>query len=969
MFTKKVIWLLAFCFLFGSFHSQNLSFNFSKLGTEEGLNSLNIFNIQQDELGLIHISTDNGVYVFNGYNFSLIKADSLKNPTIISSFVKNRSTTIFSTREYGITEFDHKKNSYNFITKEKLTGNIDQIIIDKNYVYLLASGIRLDIYDLRTNKLISDDIKSKNKNNQAYCLFQTKNGKILVGRSDGLYELNDAKQIKIDLLKNLPVYSLTENNAGELLVGSSSKIFFIKDNTLQKEIIPVYNKATTFSIGGEKSINKIVCDAYNRIWFTSYPTENIYVYDKGITHDVFAELNITPVLINCIYKDSKENIWIGTFDDGIYLIQNTFFNNVSINLDEKILGVNKIFFKNDYVFTATSNGFYGYDINQNVIKTISAPDNVLTEPVFDIKELNNILYFTKRSQFDLSPKIFMGGNTKYFFKPLLGKLIHPLENKQLVICDWQASILLTNENASKVIDTLISFPDFSFKINSIYSSHDSLLVATNKGIYLYDFKTKTHRLLSKNANNRINDISTINNEIIYAYEEGIAYLNKNKVIKTIGSKVLIDVKKVMQHQGKIWIVTSDGLFICDSVMNPIKVFNKSNGLLSNFVNDISFNEKYACISTSKGISIAQTEQLLNYNTTINSVSIDRIKINELNYDFDRKVIALKTSDNDVTVFFNSPYFTKPNKQFYKYKLDNSNWIPLENTAFNLPAIGGGLHTLAIIASADNINWSLPTKIEFNKEAKFSETKYSFLIIIVFAIIIVSLISYFIVKRIKTRALKRIQEEQQVTLLKHQAMNALLSPHFIFNSLTSIQNYINSNNSLKASEYLAKFSRLIRMIIEKAAQGEILLRDEITRLSYYLELEKERFKNKFDYKISIDESIDVNMISIPNMIIQPHAENCIIHGILPKLEHGHLNIDFKKTPEGKLLITIEDDGIGLIKAKEHSKTGHKSLGTATIKSILELNSKLTGKTQKVTMIDKSTINADKSGTIITIELEL
>ena len=82
-----------------------------------------------------------------------------------------------------------------------------------------------------------------------------------------------------------------------------------------------------------------------------------------------------------------------------------------------------------------------------------------------------------------------------------------------------------------------------------------------------------------------------------------------------------------------------------------------------------------------------------------------------------------------------------------------------------------------------------------------------------------------------------------------------------------------------------------------------------------------------------------------------------------------SISIKKTDAGKLLITIEDDGIGLIKAKEHSKTGHKSLGTATIKNILELNSKLTGKTQVVTMVDKSTSGKGQNGTIITLELEL
>ncbi len=968
--TKKVIWLSVFAFIAHSFFSQNLGLNFHKIGTEEGMNSLNVFNIQQNENGLMHVTTDNGVYVYNSYKFSLIKTDSLINPTIINSFIKNKYSIYLSTIEKGITEIDIKLRKYKQLVPFNLKHNPDQIIVTNDYIYSLMSTISFEIIDLKSNKLIEDDIKTHNDNNQAYCLYKTKDGKILVGRSDGLYEVQNNKQIKLAFFKNQPVYCLTENMDGSLVIGSSSKICFAKNNILEKEIVPIYKtKATTFSPTGEKHISKIVCDKYNRIWFTTDPNENIYVYDKGITHDVFAELNITPLLISCIYKDKNENIWIGTYDDGIYIMQNTFFNNVTINTDDKILGVNKIFFKDNFIFTATSNGFYAYDVKQNQLKTISAPDKVLTEPVYDIKESKNTIYYTKRRQFDLSSKLFIAGNTKYLFKPLGGKIIQPLANNKIILCDWLANVLLTNEDASKTLDTLISFPDYRININSIFSRSDTLLVATNKGLYYKNFKTKGYILLPKKANNKINDISTINGEIVIAYEEGIYFLNSDREIKMIGTKVLSDVKKIKQRNNHIWIVTKSDLFICDSTLTPLKVYNKSNGLLSDFINDISFNNIYACISTSKGISVAEINELINYNTTIDAVSIDNIKINERNIFFNNQTISLSANDNDVSVFFNSPYYTKPNTHFFRYKLNNSSWVTLENTSFNLPTIGWGPHTVLIEASADNINWSEPTKIEFIKERKFSETNFSYLIIIISSIIIISFISYLIIKRIKTRALKRIQDEQQVNLLKHQAMNSLLSPHFIFNSLTSIQNYINSNNSLKASEYLAKFSRLIRMIIEKASQGEILLKDEVTRLTYYLELEKERFKSKFDYTITVDEALDVNSVSIPNMIIQPHAENCIIHGILPKMEHGRLDITFKKTVNGKLLITIEDDGIGLIKAKEHSKTGHKSLGTSTIQNILELNSKLTGKTQLVTMVDKSTISADKTGTIITIELEL
>jgi ligand-binding sensor domain-containing protein len=968
--SKKVFWLCVIVFISQIYHSQNLNFNYYKVGTEEGMNSLNVFNLQQDSSGLMHVTTDNGVYLYNGYSFSIVKND-LPNPTIETSFIKDRSTIYLSTRESGITEVNYKLRQQKQIGPTKLNGQADKILVTENYMYLLSTSIRLEIIDLKTNQLINDVVKEKDKNNQAHCIYKTSDGRILVGRSDGLYEMMGLVPKKLDLIKNLPAYAITENNKGELLIGSASKIFIAKDDKLLREIVPTYKtKTTTFSIGGEKSINKIACDKFNRIWFSSYPNENIYVYYNGVTHDLFNELNITPILINCLYKDRDENIWVGTMDDGIYVFQNTFFDNISINPDEKPLSVNKIHFKDDLILTATGNGFYAYNYILNEVKTISAPDKILNEPIFDIKDMGNMIYYTKRSQLDLSGSIIISGSNSYKFKPILGKLIHKLPDGSLILCDWMANVLHTNSDASKTLDTIIPFPDFSLSVTSLYTNSDTLLIGTNKGLYYHNFKTKQTSKTSRNPDKKVNDIAIVNGQLVISHDDGIEFLNTGEELKTLGSKALNGVKKIRQKNEVIWIVTTDGLFICDKQLNPIKIYNKSNGILASFINDISFNDQYTCISTSKGISIAKTNDIIQRPTTRDAVTIDMIKINDRTKYYDGRRVELSANDNDVTIFFNSPYFSRPNKQYYRYKLDNNNWAPLENTAFNIPALEGGIkHKISIQVSTDNINWSTPTVIEFNKEEKFTESKYSYIIIIALSIMIASLISYFLIKRVKKRALKRIADEQQVNILKHQAMNSLLSPHFIFNSLTSIQNYINSNNSLKASEYLAKFSRLIRMIIEKAAQSEILLKDEITRLTYYLELEKERFKNKFDYQITVDEKLDANMVSIPNMIIQPHAENCIIHGILPKLEHGKLDITFKKTDSGKLLITIEDDGIGLIKAKEHSKTGHKSLGTATIKNILELNSKLTGKTQVVTMVDKSTLGEGKNGTIITLELEL
>jgi ligand-binding sensor domain-containing protein/two-component sensor histidine kinase len=966
---QKCYVLFSFLSLF--LHGQNLHFNHTRIGTEEGLNSLNIFSVNHFPNGLSCITTENGAYLYNGFQFSLLKHDSLKNPTVLNSSIKNNSEIYLLTREYGVVNYHLQKQTARQITPLSYSNTPDVLIENDSYLYLLTSEIRLDIFDKNNNQITEDAIKLKNKNNQAFCIFKTSKGKILLGRSDGLYELNAKQQIKNTVIKNIPVYSIAEDGNGNLFFGSASRIYKLDSKNNLSDITPVYKtKSSTFSFGGEKNITKILVDKFNRIWFTSYPNENLYVYDQNNTYDVFDAQNISPTLINNVYKDKQENIWVSTFDDGIYIFKNSFFRNTGISYAEKTLNIYKSVFKDSYLFSATSNGLYAIDLNSNALKTISAPDNILTEPIYDIQDINSKLYYSKRSQFNLSESRLTSEKYTLSFKPLLGKLIIPFKSDKLIIADWQANVLLSSKESGKKTDTLISFPDYRTNIFKLFLHNDSLFVATNKGLFLHTFSKKTNTPEVFYANQRVYDISEINGSMVLCMEDGIREFTSGKTISYTGTKTLSGVKKIEQHQNYIWLATNEGLMICDKNLTPLKLYNKSNGLISNIINDITFNNTSICISTPKGISVAGISNLIESNYAPDQISIDYLLIgNKKKYIQAGETILLNADETDVAVYFNSPVYTKPVKQYFKYKLDNGDWIFIENTTINLTGLSGGNHQLTIVASNDNINWSEPVGLSFTKEVKFTETSYSFWILIIIIASILSSVSYFFIRRSKNIALKRIQEEQQVNLLKHQAMNALLSPHFIFNSLTSIQNYINSNNSLKASEYLAKFSRLIRMIIEKASQRDIVLRDEITRLSYYLELEKERFKNKFDYYIHIGENINQDEIRIPNMIIQPHAENCIIHGILPKMEHGQLDISFQKTNTNTLLITIEDNGIGLIKAREHSKTGHKSLGTSTIKSILELNSQLSGKTQKVSMVDKSTLNPAEKGTRIEIELEL
>ena len=155
-------------------------------------------------------------------------------------------------------------------------------------------------------------------------------------------------------------------------------------------------------------------------------------------------------------------------------------------------------------------------------------------------------------------------------------------------------------------------------------------------------------------------------------------------------------------------------------------------------------------------------------------------------------------------------------------------------------------------------------------------------------------------------------QQQATELEMQALRAQMNPHFIFNSLNSINRFILQNNSEQASEYLIKFSKLVRLILQNAQDSLISLESELESLGLYLELEALRLENKFDYKITLSKDLDLFALKVPPLIVQPYAENAIWHGLTHKEEKGHLEINVSEE-NGYLFFKITDDGIGRNKA--------------------------------------------------------
>lgn len=201
-----------------------------------------------------------------------------------------------------------------------------------------------------------------------------------------------------------------------------------------------------------------------------------------------------------------------------------------------------------------------------------------------------------------------------------------------------------------------------------------------------------------------------------------------------------------------------------------------------------------------------------------------------------------------------------------------------------------------------------------------------------SVILMILLFVFIVKALYSIKIKN----KKIAL---QSLRREMNPHFIFNSLNSVNQFISENNELEANKYLTSYSNLMRNMMENSNKDFVTLSNEIEQLKKYLDLEHLRFSDKFDYEISVEETLDADAIFVPNMLLQPHLENAIWHGLRYKEDKGFLKLDFK-LEKNLVKVTIEDDGIGLKKSKELKTTNqkvHESRGlTNTLERINLLN---------------------------------
>lgn len=241
-----------------------------------------------------------------------------------------------------------------------------------------------------------------------------------------------------------------------------------------------------------------------------------------------------------------------------------------------------------------------------------------------------------------------------------------------------------------------------------------------------------------------------------------------------------------------------------------------------------------------------------------------------------------------------------------------------------------------------------------KTSAFNYILLGFIILIMISLVLIARALFSIKKKNKKIALQSLRRE--------------MNPHFIFNSLNSVNQFIAQNNELEANKYLSSYSKLMRNIMENSNKDFIPLSVEMEQMKEYLDLEHLRFNDKFNYKINIDETLDPDSIYIPNMLIQPQLENAVWHGLRYKEDMGQLTLSVKN--EGnKLSIIIEDNGIGRQKSQElktkHQRE-HKSRGLTNTQERISLLNSLYHAYISIKIIDKK---EPQTGVIVILQFPL
>lgn len=486
------------------------------------------------------------------------------------------------------------------------------------------------------------------------------------------------------------------------------------------------------------------------------------------------------------------------------------------------------------------------------------------------------------------------------------------------------------------------------------------------------------------------------------------FREQNRVMEYWGDRypqLAVSIEDVQEDQhGNIWVATK-GAGLSIITKDSVYSFDESDGLTSDVCQKIAFYKGYAWIGTNLGLNrihlgsgnmdssrveivdryrsgdvvnlltaddylivLSQKDfTFLSFNEDPKPLSyrifVDELKISEttmpLNWSDELK-LNYDQNDLDIKVRINSLLDSR--WILYKYRLTghSSEWRESTSGRIQYQDLQPGTYNLEIIGRSNNGQWTKDVKsLRFVIKPHFLQSTW-------FRVTVGSLILLFTVLLTRTfiRYKQRIEAREKALIFSNiNALKMQINPHFVFNSLNSIQYFIASNKKREANIFLAKFSTLIRNVLYSTDQARISLTKEIERMSNYIELERMRLENSFEWSLEVEPTIDRKETFLPPMLLQPLIENSIWHGLDKVDSEGKLEIKIQLR-EDALIIRIRDNGPGIKeeKLKEIRESGNKrSIGIQNVLKRLSLISEIEGRDYTLEIISLVESKGQKGST--------
>jgi ligand-binding sensor domain-containing protein len=443
-----------------------------------------------------------------------------------------------------------------------------------------------------------------------------------------------------------------------------------------------------------------------------------------------------------------------------------------------------------------------------------------------------------------------------------------------------------------------------------------MLAGTASGLYRLNEKNQLNELLSiPHPHERINDLAVHNGSLtaIATHGYGLDVFRNGKWINlNLENGLVSNILRKVIHQGKdtLWVAARGGVsrivFQGDEpVINNIR---KTDGLTSEEVYDILIKGHTLFAGTSQGISLIDLEDWVDQNVkpliNMKEILVDGQTRNS-------ETISLKPKSTNLEFRFDGLHYKSQDRVTYLYRMLglNDQWLPNTSGSVNFGKLGPGEYTFQVKAISAFNNESLVTEQKIIVLSPFWGTWWFLGILLIITALSIYLLTHWIIDRNKKKERLAYDIKLRIAEAERKALQSQLNPHFIFNSLNSIQNMVLKLRAEEAYDYLEKFSALIRRVLEFSERSMIPLYEELNTLRLYMELEQARLDNEFEYSIQIEPEVN-QQIEVPTMMIQPYVENAIWHGVMPLNGSRKGKIELKISEVNSLLrIEVEDNGAG------------------------------------------------------------